>query len=699
MILRDFTGGLNIRQAPYLIKSNESLVLTNVDITNETLKPIKELKIYKDDKEYKPYIYEWKDTILDSDNYRTYLEYKNLLLWSEETQKAMKFDGTNTYTLGIENNSSKVELSKIEAPNIDNITITKTVLKAPDCTMQETDGDFPQDTYEYIIVNVDELTYSKETNKTFITSADDKGIIFKNFTNLVTKIKVYRKYEGTYRLVDETADGSDIVDNILDISSNEEYQPNREFELGDNLHYKVVAYDDTNNIYKTKKIDETLDEDDYTSKIEVTFDSSTTDKRLYRNYNGEYRLVEATLKDYKYDISNNGILPNYNQLNGTYSYRYTYYNSNDGTESIPTNISDEIEVDEGLVIVSNIVKSNNPQVDKIRLYRVGSNITTYSLVTELDNENQTYTDNIADIDIDGRILDSYNNYPPVEGIKQLCYHLGYFLGFKDDTMYWSEIGNPNYWSKFNYISFEEEVRGIGLLQGAILVFLPNKTYIIQGTDPSVFVKYLLSNEQGCVSYKSINYASNKIVWASNDGLCTTNGGEILVVSKEKLGKIDIKDVVNSAVLDETYYLLHKDGILVGDGRFGIRFSYYQLDTIANIQQVKTNDTILLYNKEDKHIYKFNGDNYLTMEYLSPKLIDISYTLNKWFQDIYIKYEGKISITFYIDDKEVLVIDELKTDNVKLPASKQRGKSISFKVIGTGRVEEIEFKYKGRENGK
>jgi len=503
MILRDFTGGLNIRQAPYLIKSNESLVLTNVDITNETLKPIKELKIYKDDKEYKPYIYEWKDTILDSDNYRTYLEYKNLLLWSEETQKAMKFDGANTYTLGIENNSDKATLSEGDSGN----------------------------------------------------------------------------------------------------------------------------------------------------------------------------------------------------LNGTYSYRYTYYNSNDGTESVPTDISDELEVTDKQIVISNIVKSNNPQVNKIRLYRIGGNITTYSLVTELDNENQTYTDNIADIDIDGRILDSYNNYPPVEGIKQLCYHLGYFLGFKDDTMYWSEIGNPNYWSKFNYISFEEEVRGIGLLQGAILVFLPNKTYIIQGTDPSVFVKYLLSNEQGCVSYKSINYASNKIVWASNDGLCTTNGGEILVVSKEKLGKIGIKDVVNSAVLDETYYLLHKDGILVGDGRFGIRFSYYQLDNIANIQQVKTNDTILLYNKEDKHIYKFNGDNYLTMEYLSPKLIDTSYTLSKWFQDIYIKYEGKIGITFYIDDKEVLVIDELKTDNVKLPASKQRGKSISFKVMGTGSIEEIEFKYKGRENGK
>lgn len=488
--IRTFVNkGIDIKDSPFDL-DGFALEAENLDITKGFLTSHKNLALYKNDKEYKKYFYLFKDTIIDFDIYTFFLEYRNLLLYSNENG-GFKYDGTNSYTLGIE--------------KPDNITIT-------------------------------------------------------------------------------TGSGN---------------------------------------------------------------------------------------------------------LTGTYQYAYTYYNSSDNTESVPI-LSDSLTLSNNNVTIS-ISASTNSQVDKIRIYRIGGSITSFTLVNTIDNATTAYTDNISDSSIAGNhIMDTQDNNPYPKGAKQLVYTQGIIVSYIDDKLIWSKIGNPNYWPAANYIKFESDITGIGVIASGLLIFLANKTYIIQGTSPELFTKFLLSSDQGCKTPKSIRYVNNYIVWASDDGICTTNGGQIQILSLNLLDKISL-DIVSSGVIDSKYFALLSNGkILVADFRFGMAFYYLDVPNISNIQQVKPYDLLLFYNNEDKYLYSLNGKTNLTFTYLSPKYSDGILSRLKYYQQIYLAYKGQLHINVYIDDNLVLSTD-ITRDLIKLPAVKQRGRWIQFEITGTGELYELSYK--------
>jgi hypothetical protein len=105
-------------------------------------------------------------------------------------------------------------------------------------------------------------------------------------------------------------------------------------------------------------------------------------------------------------------------LDGTYQYCYTYYNTSDGTESKPTPYSVEIPITLKQMEVS-VIASTDPQVDAIRLYRLGGVLPSMTLVTTLTNTTQTYIDNIIAEDVDGHVLDSFSFGQAPSGLRYL----------------------------------------------------------------------------------------------------------------------------------------------------------------------------------------------------------------------------------------------------------------------------------------
>src|SRR5690606_37278713 len=93
-------------------------------------------------------------------------------------------------------------------------------------------------------------------------------------------------------------------------------------------------------------------------------------------------------------------------LDGVYTYAYTFYNSAEGRESKPSPLTNELTLVNGQVEISNLQVSTDPQIDKKRIYRIGGNYTTFALVAEINNELTTYVDNIPDVQIPGTPLES-----------------------------------------------------------------------------------------------------------------------------------------------------------------------------------------------------------------------------------------------------------------------------------------------------
>jgi len=378
-------------------------------------------------------------------------------------------------------------------------------------------------------------------------------------------------------------------------------------------------------------------------------------------------------------------------LSGTYQYLFTYYNSVDGTESAISPLSIELVATADKIDLSVIDVSTDPQVDKKRIYRIGGNLTAFTLVTTIDNTDTTYTDNIADTDVEGTLLEStYYGQAPY-GLKFLTENYGIFIGAVADKVYFTPIGKPNAWPVANYIDFDSNITGIGKVFNGIIVFTEFKTYLVTGTNINSLVKHpALSEIQGCREHKTIKYISTgQLLWVSNDGICVTTGSDVKVLSKDKLGKLDLS-VKNAVVHDEVYYLQKADKtILAVDTRFGLVFKDINSDTT---RLVVAND--ILYGFDNNTLYQMFADSEdESYTYLSPDFTEGSYTDLKSYKSFFIQASGAFTISLIMDGVTVKSksYTGVETHELKAPQSKQQSYSLQFKIVGTAVIKEIEYK--------
>ena len=449
---------------------------------------------------------------------------------------------------------------------------------------------------------------------------------------------------------------------------------------------------------------------------DFNFSPKATHYRIYRMNPGDtqYRLVVHQPKDvyigtYIDNIPDAtvavamplGSISQGGNLDSIYEYLFTWYDTNEGIESAPSPISNYVDASNNNVKIT-LSGLPDPQADAIRIYRLGGNLTSYTLVTQIPaSSSVVYVDNSSDISIAGNpILDSTDAQVPLAGMKYMSIAYAMLFGAIGDKLYYSNIGQPDRWPATNFIDFDDTITGIGQISNGILVFTRNKTYIVTGTSPDTFSKFILSEAQGCINHYTIQSVDNYLLWWSTDGLCRSNGGLIEVVTRDKLGRVRNDGVIKAVVLDNVYYMLF-DNYTIGmfDFRYNIAIRMLDVSSHTEFDWIEVVDDEI-YTHSGTNIYRLipdAGGDPLTYTYESPIFTEGEYTNLKRYKDFYIRYNGPITLKLYVDG----VLKNTKSltgdDCYNLKAlDNSIGYGISFSITGTGEVQEISWTAQGRQ---
>ena len=423
----------------------------------------------------------------------------------------------------------------------------------------------------------------------------------------------------------------------------------------------------------------------------------STGVEVYRYYKAQWYRVgvlpnaAATITDNVEDISANPVLDEslFGELQGTYQYQMTYYNSTTGSESGPSPLSDEFALDDGgNVTFTSLPVSSDPQVTHKRLYRIGGNLTSMTRVVELTNATASYTDVLRDTEVEGTILETAIALQAPAGLKFLTEAYAMLFAALGSQLRFTPIGKPDQWPSLYFLEFDANITGLAAVTSGILVFTKFKTYLVTGTGPTSLAQQLISSDQGCIAHESVQVVAGTAMWASTDGICASSGNLPQVISKDKLGKISL-DPVDSVIYDENYYVLESDGsALILDYAYGGIYKRLNSDVLS---LAVAND--VLYGWQSGVLEIISGsDEPASFSYLSPRFIEGSATNSKLYKNIRFFHKGDIMVKVLIDD-EVVIEKELTgtdSDTIKVPQEKQRGQYIQVQITGTGEVYEYEY---------
>jgi hypothetical protein len=382
-------------------------------------------------------------------------------------------------------------------------------------------------------------------------------------------------------------------------------------------------------------------------------------------------------------------------LEGTYTYYITYYNDSIGIESKPLLLlpAELVVPPLSKVNLAALPTSADPQVDLVRIYRIGGTLTARTLVTEVANGTVVYIDNIADNDVDGYIMDSETYDKAPDGLIHIAEHNSGLVGAVDAKVYFTPIATPNAWPILDYFLFPNTVTGISSTPIGLLVFTERSTYIVTGTDYSTYNKQLFDGSQGCVNHHTIAKLKGTVTWVSSDGICTIVGGRVTVISLPVLSKLPT--TVNAVVHDDIYYLQLEDKILAMDARFGLMFKEFdlQFDRLGMFE-----DT--LYGVSEGFVYSlFTADDVEDFSWLSAEFSEGAMSHKKKYYGIYFNSVGRLTVELLIDGRSVqfLPLVNFGITEIFIPQEHQDGYSIQFHVKGRGVLKEIEWKVEGRSN--
>lgn len=634
MRLQVFNGGLATRVKPHMIEQNEGVVYTNIDNSVGTLLPVK-AKTATDISVYKYSKYYASKAMWYSKATKTdFVEFRNTLYLTDRINQPKKFNGITENNLGI-------------APPVKITSKTATASPEPvkDIAINSVAGSggyLPYIDLHYLLVNTSSTRFSNIMQVTVKAT----GAVAATATNAKT-------------ITDPPT--------VQQINSWGE-------------RYISIA-NPTGIIIGTLGV------------------------QVFRYHNGAYRKVgtlttsSSSISDTVYDIGGGTTFDEdkVGPLQGILQYSYSYYNSLDGSESGLSVPSDEIRLENGgHVYFPSLPASGDAQVTHKRLYRIGGDLTEFSLVATIPDATTTYLDELPDSDIPGDLAQTEESAAAPAGLAYLITAYGMLLGCKDNRLYFTEIDKPDSWPVLYFLSFESTLTGAIPVANGILVFTKLKTFLVTGTSPETFNTILLSADQGCIAFESVASVGGAALWVSTDGICQSSGGVVQVLSRPKLGKQTLTPV-SSIVYDEVYYCLNEDStILAYDYGLGGVFKKLTL----GIEYLVVADDVLYGWSANTLFSLFTSESRESLSYLSPEIYEGRVTELKAYKKIFVYSSGYVKIDIYID--RVLVTSAEYTDTgtntIQVPQDLQRGFSIQFGVSGTGEVYEIQSDPTGRQNG-
>jgi len=202
-------------------------------------------------------------------------------------------------------------------------------------------------------------------------------------------------------------------------------------------------------------------------------------------------------------------------LTGVWSYKYTFYNSETGSESNASPASTEInvaakQIDLTLIAVNSDNKQNINDTNggRRRIYRTqnGAGNSVYYFLKELaDNTTTIWTDNVADEAL-GERLQEENEVPP-DGMTGFTEYNGSLYGFvKDDfNLIYSRPLTAEAFGAFNYEPISpgdgQAITGLGRLNH-LTVFKRKSMHSWIGS-PGLFTRKQVTDGIGCIAQNTI----------------------------------------------------------------------------------------------------------------------------------------------------------------------------------------------------
>jgi len=469
-----------------------------------------------------------------------------------------------------------------------------------------------------------------------------------------------------------------------------------DFPANISVRYRLINKNTTTDLI-AKGLDEYTFNTNGAGTTSVTFSTEDTNfannVRIYRYFDGAWRYVNILINntgglanDLVYDISANDELVETSLVEGTVQYALSFVSSVDGAESGPK-LSDEVTVSNGKVTISNLQVSTDPQVTTKRLYRIGNNITAFTLVAELPNATTSYEDDLADDELEGSLYQQEDTIEPFTGLQYLTEANGMMFAALVDRLYFTPIGEPWDWRENYYLDLPRPITGLAKTSPGLIVMDAISSRLVSGTGPEVLAQSPLSGDQGCLNHLTIQYFKDVAIWVSVDGIAISNGGSVELVTEPKFDTIDLESV--NAVFHKRKYIVQ-----LTDGRslyYDFRSKTFKYcEYVTDFLVVAEN---VLYGYYDGKLYTIETAlTDLPFSYRSGNLSAGSLTVFKGYKNIYIKVLGQISVNIFIDN--VLVSSyafntvSLSNEQMKVPTKK--GFHIAFAITGTGKVYEINF---------
>lgn len=212
-------------------------------------------------------------------------------------------------------------------------------------------------------------------------------------------------------------------------------------------------------------------------------------------------------------------------------------------------------------------------VVKRRLYRTttSSTSTEYQFVADVPIDQETFIDNLTDMEV-GETMPSLGWNPPPDGLAGLVAVPGGFMAaFKEKTVYFSETDAPHAWPIKYAVSCDSAVRGLAVVGNGIYVLTEEYPELITTAGPSNAERAIVPFSQSCTGARTIQTASGGVLFASPDGICQMVGMLVVVLSQVYLSKEKWREMQTSkageyrpedtsfAVFDDLLYVFAAGG--------------------------------------------------------------------------------------------------------------------------------------------
>lgn len=196
-------------------------------------------------------------------------------------------------------------------------------------------------------------------------------------------------------------------------------------------------------------------------------------------------------------------------------------------------------------------------ITRKRLYRKDG--VTYFLVGEFPLTTASFIDNLATASLG--VQNTTTSYlPPPDGMKGLiALPNGCVAGFKDNVVYISEPYAPHAYPALNQYTVNYPIVAIGNVGTAIIVGTSAFPFIGRGVDPAQYSFKPSPARLPCVSKRGMVSTEIGVFYPTTSGMAAFDGTQVLVVTKDFLGRDEWLAGFAPSTIHGTYY----DGRYIG----------------------------------------------------------------------------------------------------------------------------------------